>query len=182
MVMYITQFSYYKNWRWHVFAIPGEDVLTTLVSLGKEILLAKLYWLPIAQRIDYKISSLCFDVVSDTAPLLLSDLLRLYVPSSSLHSSADTRICRILTRKKKFQGQRAFFHLGPVSWNKLLYSVRHALTQIRVQISTKNHTIPPSLRTRLLELLCIFSSSPYVSPCKTACDLHLCVCVCVCVR
>ena len=26
------------------------------------------WWLPIAQRIDYKISSWCYDVVSDTAP------------------------------------------------------------------------------------------------------------------
>ena len=41
-------------------------------------LLAKLHWLPIAQRIDYKISSLCYDVVSDTAPLYLSDLFCLY--------------------------------------------------------------------------------------------------------
>ena len=32
-------------------------------------LLAKLHWFPIAQRIDHKISSLCYDVVSDTAPL-----------------------------------------------------------------------------------------------------------------
>ena len=76
-----------------------------------------LHWLPIAQRIDYKISSLCYDVVSDTAPLYLSDLLCLHVPSRSLFSSADIRIFRIPTRKKKFQGQRAFSHLGPVTWN-----------------------------------------------------------------
>ena len=58
-------------------------------------LLAKLHWLPIAQRIDYKISSLCYDVISDTAPLYLSDPLRLYVPSRSLRSSADTHIFRM---------------------------------------------------------------------------------------
>ena len=38
-------------------------------------LLAKLQWLSIAQRIQYKTSSLCYDIVSDTAPLYLSDLL-----------------------------------------------------------------------------------------------------------
>ena len=59
--------------------------------------LAKLHRLPMAQRIDYKMFSLCHDVVSDTAPLYLSDLLFLYVPSRSLHSSADTRIFRIPT-------------------------------------------------------------------------------------
>ena len=46
---------------------------------------------------------------------------------------------------------------------------------IPVQSSTKNHTIPLSVRTRLLELLCVFNCSPYFSSCKTACDLHLCV-------
>ena len=78
-------------------------------------LLAKLHWLQIAQKIDYKISSLCYDVVSDTALLYLSDLLCLYVPSCPLRSSADTCIFWIPTWKKKFQGQHAFSHLGPVS-------------------------------------------------------------------
>ena len=40
-----------------------------------------MHWLLIAQRIDYKISSLCYDVVLDTAPLYLSDFLCPYVPS-----------------------------------------------------------------------------------------------------
>ena len=119
-----------------------------------------MHWLPIAQRIDYKISSLCYDVL-DTAPLYLSDLLCLYVPSRSLQSSADIGIFRIRTRKKKFQGQPAYSHLGPVTWNKLPYSVRHAKNTIPVQNSTKNHTIPLSVRTRLVELLCVFNCSPY---------------------
>ena len=75
---------------------------------------------------------------SDTAPLYLSDLLLVYVPSRSLRSSADTRIFRIQKRKKNFQGQRAFSHLGPVTWNKLPYSVRHAPTkfQFKAQLKT----------------------------------------------
>ena len=60
-------------------------------------LLAKLRWLPIAQRINYKISSLCYDVVSDTAPLYMSDLLCLYVPFRSVRSSSDTCIFWIPT-------------------------------------------------------------------------------------
>ena len=85
---------------------------------------------------DYKISSSCYDV-SDAAPLYLSDLLCLYVPSRSLRSSADTHIFRIPRRKKKFQGQRAFSHLGPVTWNKLPYSVRHAQTQFQFKTQLK---------------------------------------------
>ena len=99
-------------------------------------LLAKLHWLPIDQRIDYKISSLCY-VFSDTAPLYLSDLLCLYVPFRSVRSSSDTCIFWIPTWKKKFQGQRAFSHLGPVIWNKLPYSVRHAKTQSQFKTQLK---------------------------------------------
>ena len=96
-----------------------------------------MHWLLIAQRIDYKISSLCYDVVLDTAPLYLSDFLCLYVPSRSLRSSADTHIFRIPKRKKKFQGQHAFSHLGPVTWNKLPYSVCHAQTQSQFKTQLK---------------------------------------------
>ena len=101
-------------------------------------LLAKLHWLQIAQRIDSKMSSLCYDVVSDTAPLYLSDLFCLYVPSRSLCSSAETRIFWIPTRKKKFQGQHAFSHLSPVTSNKLPYSVHHAQTQSQFKTQLKS--------------------------------------------
>ena len=100
-------------------------------------LLSKLHRLPIAQRIDYKISSYCYDVVTDTATLYLSDLLCINVLSHSQRSSADTRIFRIPKRKKKFKGQRAFFHLGPVTWNKLPYSVRRTQTQPQFKTQLK---------------------------------------------
>ena len=125
---------------------------------------AKVHWLWIAERIDSKTSCWCNDVVPETAPPYLSYLLRLYVPSRSLRSSADTRTFRIPTLS----------HLGPVTWNKLSYSVRHAQTQSQFKTQLKN-TIPLIVRTRLLELLCVFNCSSYFSSCKTAYDLHLCV-------
>ena len=97
----------------------------------------KLHWLLTVQGIEYKISSLCYDVVSDTAPLYCSDLLRLYVPSRSMRSSAHTRSFRIPRRKEKFQGQRAFSHLDPDTWNKLPYSVGHAQTQSQFKTQLK---------------------------------------------
>ena len=100
-------------------------------------LLARLLWLPIAQKIDYKIYSFCYDVLG-TAPLFLFDLIHLYVSSRSLRSSADNRIFRIPKQKQKFQGQRAFYHLGPVTWNKLSYSVRHAHTKFQFKTQLKN--------------------------------------------
>ena len=87
---------------------------------------------------EYKVSSMCYDAVSKTAPPYVSDLLHLYIPSRSLRSSADTRTSRVPNRKKRFQGQRTLLHPGPVTWNKLPCSVRYAANKI----STQNHTIP----------------------------------------
>ncbi len=108
---------------------------------------AKVHWLWIAERIDSKTSCWCNDVVPETAPPYLSYLLRLYVPSRSLRSSADTRTFRIPNQKKQFQGQHAFSHLGPVTWNKLSCSVRHAQTQTQFKIQLKT-TLLRSARER----------------------------------
>ena len=89
-------------------------ILKTYKRTHVSPLLAKLQWLSIAQRIQYKTSSLCYDIVSDTAPLYLSDLLRLYVPSRSLRSSADTCMFRIPTRKKKKKSSKGSV-LSPIS-------------------------------------------------------------------
>ena len=58
-------------------------------------LLKKLHWLPVEERIIYKCCCLCFKVLTGDAPAYLSDLLHVYVPSRTLHSSADTRIFRL---------------------------------------------------------------------------------------
>ena len=99
-------------------AIIHNDVILTLVSRHT--------------RIRNKISTLCFNVtlcfsvISGSAPPYLSDLLQVYIPSSTLCSSADTRTFRVPHRRKKFQVQRAFSYIGPVTWNSLPVSVRHA--------------------------------------------------------
>ena len=101
--------------------------------------LTKLPWLLIAQRIEYKVSSMCYDhdVVSETAPPYLSDLLHLYIPSLSLYSSADTRTFWIPKWKKKFLGQHTFSDLGLLTWNKLPYPVCYAAT--KSQFKTQKH-------------------------------------------
>ena len=55
-------------------------------------ILQSLQWLPIRARIQSKISTLCFNVITGTGPHYPSELLHLYTPSRDLHSSSDTRI------------------------------------------------------------------------------------------
>ena len=58
-------------------------------------MLHSLHWLLIEQRIEYKLTLLCFKIISHQVPIYLSELLHLYTPSRQLRSSADTRVFRI---------------------------------------------------------------------------------------
>ena len=49
-----------------------------------------LHWLPIQQRIQYRINSLCYKFITGTAPSYLCDCLQLYTPSRTLRSASDT--------------------------------------------------------------------------------------------
>ena len=54
-------------------------------------ILETLHWLPVTYRIQYKISTICFNSISRTAPQYLSDLLQPYTPARQLRSASDTR-------------------------------------------------------------------------------------------
>ena len=105
-------------------------------------LLVDLHWLPVERRTEYKIATIRSNLITGTGPPYLSDLLELYTPSRTLRSSADTRIFRSPNRRKRFQGQRAFFCLfliGPSIWNNLPFSRRHAQTLSAFKSQLKTH-------------------------------------------
>ena len=85
-----------------------------------------LHWLPVEQRIEYKLSSLCFKITSHQAPIYLSELVHLYTPSRQLRSSTDIRVSRIRPFRTKSCGQSSLSYQAPVIWNQLPVSVRHS--------------------------------------------------------
>ena len=56
-------------------------------------LLEKLHWLPISERIKYKVACMCFSAINGSGAAYLSELLRVYTPSRTLRSSSD--ICML---------------------------------------------------------------------------------------
>ena len=64
-------------------------VFRTTRSTHVTPMLHSLHWLPTGQRIEYKLSLLCFKIISHQAPIYLSEI-HLYTPSQQLHSSTDT--------------------------------------------------------------------------------------------
>ena len=102
-------------------------------------LLVDLHWLSVERRIEYNIATICYNVITGTAPLYLFDLLELYTPSRTLRSSADTCNFHILNRCKRFQRQRAFSFIGSSIWSNLPFSVRHAQTLSAFKSQLKTH-------------------------------------------
>ena len=88
-------------------------------------LLRQLHWLPISERIRYKVACFCFNFFTGSSPSYLSELLQQYTPSRSLRSSTDTRLLRHKRFKRKKHGHRSFSCNAPELWNSLPKSVRH---------------------------------------------------------
>ena len=102
-------------------------------------LLHSLHWLPISDRINYKLATLSFSVVSGTAPDYLSDLLHLYTPSRPLRSSSDTRILVPATVRTKTYGERSFSFQAPSVWNNLPPALRHSKCTESFKTKLKTH-------------------------------------------
>ena len=83
-----------------------------------------LHWLPIQQRIQYKINTLCYKCITGTAPSYLCDCLQLYTPSRPLRSASDTLSLQIPRTRLSTVGSRAFSVFGPSTGNDLPLPLR----------------------------------------------------------
>ena len=66
--------------------------------------------------------------INGSGPAYLSELLHVYTPSRTLHSSSDTRMLEIQQYKRKTHGFRTFSCFGPHIWNSLPQDLRHCAT------------------------------------------------------
>ena len=89
--------------------------------------LKKLHWLPIRERIQFKLLLLTYKAQNDMAPKYLSDLLTDYQPARSLRSQGRGLLC-IPKCKSKTLGTHAFSIAGPTTWNDLPIVIRTAPT------------------------------------------------------
>ncbi|WP_419615719.1 reverse transcriptase family protein [Thiolapillus sp.] len=101
-------------------------------------LLKKLHWLPISERIKYKVACMCFHAINGSGPTYLSELLHIYTPSRTLRSSSDSRMLKIQQYKRKTHGFRTFTYFGPYVWNSLPQDIRQCstLTSFKANLKT----------------------------------------------
>ena len=100
-------------------------------------ILISLHWLPVAQRIKFKVLLLTYRALNGLAPPYLSSLLHQHTPSRSLRSAAQHQL-DVPKTKLVTAGDRAFAHAAPVLWNSLPINIRcaNSLTQFKSGVKT----------------------------------------------
>ena len=100
-------------------------------------LLRELHWLPVEQRVVFKILLLTFKALNNLSPSYIRDLLQTYKPSRSLRSSTMNLLVTPRSRLK-FYGDRAFSVCAPKLWNNLPENVKYSpnLTSFKSNLKT----------------------------------------------
>ncbi|KAK7106068.1 hypothetical protein V1264_017368 [Littorina saxatilis] len=101
-------------------------------------LLNHLHWLPVQQRIQYKLGTLAFNFFRGTLPPYLSSKLTKYSPTRSLRSSSQL-LLTVPRTKLKSAGQRSFRFQVPTLWNSLPLAVRQSPSLPSFKIKLKTH-------------------------------------------
>ena len=101
-------------------------------------MLISLHWLPVKQRIEYKLATLAFRYFDGTLPPYLSHCLSTYTPHRSLRSSSDKLLC-VPRVNLKSAGARSFQYQAPCVWNSVPIQTRFSTSLTSFKSSLKTH-------------------------------------------
>ena len=121
----------------------------------------KLHWLPVKQRIYYKICMLVYKCRRNEAPVYLVEMLHPVVPSSryNLRSEFEKMYDFVIPRTRSVRsGPRSFSVSDPTLWNSLPFSVKETAS---LNIGTFNKVLKTILFSRILNTvwlgnICLF--------------------------
>ena len=100
--------------------------------------LIKLHWLPIKQRIAYKILLFTYKALNGMAPQYLCDLIHPVSHTRTLRSSSR-QLLQVPRTNSVAHGDRCFSVAGPVLWNKLPDHIHSADSLDIFKRSIKTH-------------------------------------------
>jgi hypothetical protein len=101
--------------------------------------LQELHWLPVMERIEFKILVIVFKYFTDCAPSYIEDLISMYRPGrSGLRSGLDSRI---LSKPKTnlVSAKKGFYAAAPTLWDNLPHKIRHAKSLNEFKKMLKTH-------------------------------------------
>ena len=88
-----------------------------------------LHWLPIKERIDFKIAVHIYKCQNNQAPIYLQKLItEKMIKHSRLHSSKTKFLLEVPFTKRHTYADRSFIVYGPKLWNTLLSSIKGSKT------------------------------------------------------
>ena len=85
--------------------------------------LKKIHWLPVRQRITYKILILTFKAYYKTAPQYICDLIILRTYNRAVRSNNSFALVVPMIKLKHY-GERSFSYVARIQWNKLYVEIR----------------------------------------------------------
>ena len=103
--------------------------------------LRKLHWLPIRDRITFKIASLTFQTLLYQSPSYLSDLLTRHSATRSLRSSYQNLL--VVPDIKSANGRRSFQFAAPHIWNSLPLPICTLNSYTAFRSALKAYLFPP---------------------------------------
>ena len=100
-------------------------------------IIRKLHWLPVKQRIIYKLMLLTFKSLHGSAPSYISELITLYEPTRSLRSASQCLLKEFQSNTKTY-GDRRFAVCAPRLWNCLPLHIKNSnsINQFKSQLKT----------------------------------------------
>lgn len=101
-------------------------------------ILHDLHWLPVQQRISFKILMMTWRALNGLAPDYISELIIPYVPGRRLRSANDNLLAVPSSRLRTY-GDRRFAHAAPTLWNALPLAVRGAQSLTLFKRLLKTH-------------------------------------------
>jgi hypothetical protein len=103
--------------------------------------LRKLHWLPIEERITFKIAALTYKTLNYNQPTYLLELLHPAIATRALRSSTQ-QLLKIPAIKSEI-GRRSFSFSAPTVWNSLPLSLRSSPSLDLFLSRLKTHLFPP---------------------------------------
>ena len=104
-------------------------------------LLRELHWLPIPQRIQFKLCLHIHKIITSSAPEHLSNCISLYKPSRTLRSSQDTTRLQIPRSNYSFSANR-FGVTAPKAWNNIPQHIREMTSTPLFKQHLKTYLFP----------------------------------------
>ncbi|XP_077998734.1 uncharacterized protein LOC144451705 [Glandiceps talaboti] len=107
--------------------------------------LQNLHWLPISERVEFKVLLIAYKALHDTAPPYISQLLKFYEPSCNLRSKSKLLV--EINPVKSSYGKRAFSNAAAVLWNSLPLDIRQCYELSCFKTKVKTHLLRKAFLT-----------------------------------